>query len=825
LTIVRDGSLSGGLPAEVSTFVGRRRELVEVHRLLSTARLVTLIGCGGVGKTRLAQRVAARHERMVRDGVWFVGLGDLRNAEVPAPELRDRHAVAQLVATAVGVQVVSARPPVDQLIRHMSSRQALLVLDNCEHVPATSQVVFELLRACPQLRILATSREPLMVDGETVFEVPPLAVPLPERVREQPPGQRSESVELFVSRAEAVAPDFRVTEANAAAVDDICARLDGLPLAIELAAVRVRVLAPAQILERLADPFSLLNRGRWAGPSRQQTLAACLDWSFELCSPVERTLWARLAVFTGSFDLSAATGVCADEVLPPSELPDVLACLMDKSVLTRVADGPVPRYRMLQPIREYGYARLRERGDGPRLRRSHKEWYEQVVTSAAADWIGPRQAHWLSRLDHEEPNLAAAFDFCLTDPDEAEAAVRMALSLPSYWWLQGRLDTGLRWVQRALAGTTAQTSARAKGLLLQALLAVWHGDLAAGAAPLAEGRALAEHLQDDVARSHARHVEGTAAMYRGELGAAVERLEQAVELLSRTPHAELDLRLNVLTGLAVATEMTGNAARAAACQREILDITEARGECCYRSRAMWRTAMAAWQAGDTHRAQELVCDAIRLRRAHGLQDWYATALCMELLAWVEARLGRHRRAASLLGAADALWTDLDFPLASRKHLADPQAECYRITRAELGEDAFDAAWRRGRGLGRADALAYALGDSPPTRRSTPEPDYAPLSRRETEVALLVAEGLKNQEVAKRLVISRRTVENHVANIMEKLGFTSRVQIAAWAVQKRRSPSHPVPPDGRQAEPTESPRRSAAADPAPRSSRRPARVSP
>jgi non-specific serine/threonine protein kinase len=357
LPILRDKV--GNLRVGLTSFVGRRRELTEAKRLLSVARLVTLTGVGGVGKTRLALRVAANARRAFDDGVWLIELGELHDLEL----------LADTVVADLGLREQSSDPALELLAEHLADRRVLLVLDNCEHLVEAAAVLAEmLLRRCPDLRILATSHEPLGIGGEAVMRVLPLTVPDPDR----PPALQGlpgyDAITLFAARAEAAAPGFVLSEANQVTVTRICQRLDGLPLAIELAADRLRVLSPQQILDRLSDRYRLLTAGSRDAPARQQTLKLSIDWSYDLCEPVEQQLWARLSVFAGGFELDAAESLCTG-FLAPQDVLDVVARLVDQSILIREEAGAVARYRLLESLRDYGISKAagdrRGRGIAP----------------------------------------------------------------------------------------------------------------------------------------------------------------------------------------------------------------------------------------------------------------------------------------------------------------------------------------------------------------------------------------------------------------------------------------------------------------------------
>jgi predicted ATPase/DNA-binding CsgD family transcriptional regulator len=436
---------AGNLPTELTSFVGRRGEVAEVRRLLADFRLVTLTGAGGIGKTGLALRAAAGLVRAFPDGVWLVRLDQLRGKEL----------VAQAVASVLGLPQGTGDSPAASLAEFLAGRQLLLVLDNCEHlVDAAAKLTDQLLRAAAGVRVLATSRESLNIDAEKVVTVPPLAAPDPEQPLPTAQVGLFPAVQLFAERAGQAAPGFAVTEANVAAVAGICRRLEGLPLAIELAAGRTRVLSLKQIEDRLGDRLGLLTRGSRAGPARQQTLRASITWSYELCTEPERLLWARLSVFAGGFELDAVEGVCADHRLAAEDMLELLSALADKSILIAEHLDSGVRYRLPDTVREYGQERLQQAGERAALRRRHRDWHEQLVARADADWGSPQMTEWTARLAREYANVRAAQDFCQTEPGETETGLRIvAHCLEALAWLAG-------WGQRhelaaVLLGTAA----------------------------------------------------------------------------------------------------------------------------------------------------------------------------------------------------------------------------------------------------------------------------------------------------------------------------------------------------------------------------------
>jgi len=770
-TVERSGtSVARGraLPAEFTRFVGRRRELAEVKRLLSSSRLVTLTGIGGVGKTRLALRAAADLSRAFRDGVYLVELADLRD-----PALL-RHTVAG----ALGLREQASDWQTSSLVEYLAPRQVLLVLDNCEHlINGCAALAGELLRGCPQLRILATSGQSLGVGGENVVLVPSLAMPAPDGPPPTPKTlEQYEAVTLFVERASAAVPTFAVTEQNCAAVAALCRGLDGIPLALELAAVRLRALSPAEILDRLSSRYGLLTRGDPTALARQQTLRASMDWSWELCSAQEQSLWSRLAAFTGGFELDAVEGVCSDEHLPAAAVLDVVASLVNRSVLGREECGSHLRYRMLETIRQYGEEKLEEQGELGTCRRRHRDWYAELAARAEGDWISPRQLEWAARLRREHPNLRAALEFSVADPGEAAAGMRIASALEQHWVAWGMMSEGRHWLDRALAHPTATPVERARALRLDAWLALLQSDTNEATRMLVEARPLADAAGDDVARAYVLQTSGMLAMFQGDLSSAVDLLDQAMAVFRSAGHVMGQVHTAFLLGMNLG--LAGALERAIEAHRECLALTEPLGEFWFRSYSLWALGLDAWRTGDQRRAAALEKDSLRMKR--DLDDQVGIALCLEALAWLSGTEHDAERSPTLLGAADAIWRVVGMSLTEIPFFASYRAEGEAAARQRLPARAFEAAFRRGAQLTPADAIALALEEVVPARaKPATSEESTGLTRRELEIAELVAQGMSNKAIAGRLVISTRTVEAHVDHILTKLAFTSRSQIAAW----------------------------------------------
>ncbi|NGP07772.1 protein kinase [Rhodococcus sp. 14C212] len=759
---------TGSLPLELTSFVGRRHELAEAKNLLAGSRLVTLTGIGGVGKTRLAVRAAAAVQRDYADGVRLVELG----------ELRDGASLVEAVTAAVGVRDHSARPGREVLTEFLAPRQVLVVLDNCEHmVDAVAELAELLLRSCPRVRILATSREPLVLGGEAVLRVPPLAVPDPQRRLSLRGLPQYDAVKLFVERAAAAVPGFALTEDNAMAVAGICHRLDGLPLPIELAAARLRALSPEQILDRLTDRYTLLTRGSRGAPTRQQTLRWCIDWSFELCTAGEQLVWGRVAVFAGSFELDAAERVCG-EGLEAGELLDTLTSLVEKSILIREEHRSAVRFRMLETLREYGREKLEATGEDLAVRRRHRNWYEKLALGAEAEWISARQLDWIARLKWEQPNLREALEFSLDD--DPAAGLRIAAALYMFWASQGLYSEGRRWYDQLLARRSGPLTLEwVKALYCASVMANVQGDVHTGTALVEEARTLAAQTADPMMRAFVVFADGALALLNGDLVRARSRLETALAEFSE--RGDRTLEVAALYQLGTAYGLSGLPERAIECHERVLAITEMHGEKMYRSHSLWALGITVWQQHDTDRAVQLLEQALELNRQ--VRSPRGVAACLEALAWISFERRDACRAAVLMGAADGLAQAIGSSVVIHSNLVAYHKECAQKTRQKLGDKAFGAAHRKGEQFGFDAAIAYALNEQPPATSTLDADASARLTKRERQVAELIGEGLTNQAIARRLVISPRTAQGHVEHILTKLGFTSRTQVAAWVAEQ------------------------------------------
>jgi predicted ATPase/DNA-binding NarL/FixJ family response regulator len=756
--------------------VGRRSELSKVRRLLESNRLVTLTGPGGVGKTRLATQVAGRARRAFGDGVWLVELAALTD-----PEL-----VPSAVAGVLGVTDRSGRSVQAAVVDYLQDKRLLLVLDNCEHLlDACARLVGKLLAAAPGLWVLATSREPLRDDGEHAVSVAPLSVPDP---RSLPPGDLSEfeAVRLFAARARAVAPAFEVTRDNRVAVAGVCQRLEGIPLAIELAAARLRVLSVEQILARLDDRFRLLTNGRRLAPARQQTLRAALDWSFELCASAEQLLWARASVFAGGFDLEAAEAVCGGDGIDPGEVSDLLAGLLDKSILIRESGvRPGTLYGLLDTVRQYGWDRLVASGQEALLRGRHREYYRRLAGRAEAERVSAREVEWLLRLRRELPNLRLAMDSGLAKPGTAPAALEIVVAVRDLWY-GGRYREGQRWLTRALALDPRPTRVRAVGLADAGFLTLLLGDADASRRMLAEADTLADRLGDPAARAAVTYVFGQVALIGQppDLTRAMALTEDALA----AAHAVGDLRRVSLNLLQAATigGFVGDP-RATGYAEQCQALGETHGAEWTRAWGLLLLALVRYQQGDREQVATLLHQALPVQLL--VDDSWGAGNGLEILAWTAAAAGDYERAARLLGACHALNRRDGASIAEMGPFVEHHAVCVRGAQHALGEAAYTAAFDAGTRVTLEEAVSHALGErrtkhAMPSQRPAQSADDL-LTRREEQIAALVAQGLTNKDIATRLVISQRTAESHIEHVLTKLGFTTRAQIAKWFAGRHR----------------------------------------
>ena len=625
----------------ITRFVGRRRELADAKSAMSESRLVTLTGPGGVGKTRLAYELAERSRKAFRDGAWIVELASVT----------DESGVAPAVVSALAIPDQSNRAGVRKLVEHLERRRTLVVFDNCEHVlSAVAPLVDELLAESPGLRVLATSREPLGIAGEHVFVVPPLATPPLSGPHHADGLDQYEAVRLLIDRARDIAPEFTVTQDNSEAVAQLCNRLDGIPLAIELAATRLRALSITQIVARLDQRFQLLTSGTRVALPRQQTLRALIDWSYDLCGRPERLLWARLSTFTGGFDLEAAEHVCGVGDLAPVDIVDLLDRLVAKSILAVDRDGELIRYRQLMTVREYGAERLAASGELDNVRRRHRDHYLSRAQSMVERWCGPGQAAALATMRRDHPNLIAALEWSLATPGELDRGAELASRLRYHWIAGGFLSDGRRWLEHLLGALDPSSAERGDALWVAAWVALIQGDRDVAGVWLAESSERARVAGDRRLEAHTAQWTAIRHLFSGDTSSAIGGFEESI-----VRFVQLGDRASQLTAqfqLAMAQTYAGRHRDALGTCAEALALSSGHGERWAQAYSFWIRGVTRWHLDDGAGATSDAREALILQR--DFKDSICTALTIELLAWVEAGAKNFERAAQLAAAAAAV---------------------------------------------------------------------------------------------------------------------------------------------------------------------------
>jgi predicted ATPase/DNA-binding CsgD family transcriptional regulator len=825
------------LPQEPNSFVGRERELTELCELLGVTRALTLCGPGGIGKTRLALRVGHTMSAEFPDGGYFVDLGDLWQPDLVIPQ----------VASALGISEEPGRPLLDTLADAVASRRLLLILDNCEHlIDACAAVCQRLLDASPGLSLIATSREPLRVAAETVWQVPPLAV-APAELDGAEDASRYEALRLFADRAAASLPGFAIGPANASAVASLCRALDGVPLAIELAAARVRALSVEQIAERLGDRFALLTTGHRTAPPRHRTLRATIDWSHELLNPEEQVLLRRFSVFAG-WSLEMAEKVCADEQIPAAGILDLTAALVDKSLV--VVDAEVlgqARYRLLDTIREYAVGRLAEAAEAKTFQLRLRDYTVAVAERSLAIGLAWIPAPWSARVDvfrrydAEVGNVWQVLSGCLADGD-AETGLRICNAVRPCWLVRGTFAEGSEWLgsfldldtpevsprvrgagllgraqltlssDPALAGSLAEDGLAlcraagddfwtASGLNLLAEVALHTGHVDDAAARADEALSIAQAAGDGWNEGYALGVKAAIAGVNGNLREAQQLAKDSIAVMRRIDQQWGTAR--ALLGLGDLARLRGDPGDARRRYLEALAILreiDARPEIARCLAGLGRVAM---DLGAIPLARTHLAESLRLSHSTGARIGVARGL--EAFAALAVHEERPELAVQLTAAATALRDVAGLPA-----LPGARKEKYLASARHLGVPAIARLWARGLAMTSDQAVALALDIGPETPNTvaltalgsdqvpTAPPDM--LTPREREVVALVAIGRSNKAIAADLFISTATAARHVANILGKLGFNSRAQIAAWAADRQPYISEPGedPPSVRQA---------------------------
>lgn len=755
----------GNLPAEATSFVGRRRELAEVRQKLSVARVVSLVGPGGVGKTRLAIRSAGDLGRGFRAGAWLVGLA----------EVRDPTLVIHAVMAALDLRAQGALDPRPVLLGYLHDKELLLLVDNCEHLlEVVAELVSLIVSVAPGVRILTTSREPLSVAGEHVIPIPPLELPSAHGAETLSRLRQNEAVTLFVERAGAASGTFELSDANRTAVADVCRRLDGLPLALELAAVRTRVLSVEQILERLNDRFRLLVGGDRAALPRHQTLQTAIDWSYDLLADHERVLLRRLCVFAGRFTLQDVEEVCVSEEAARGAVLEALSSLVDKSLVVKEDARGVACYRLHETMREYASRRL----DDARERQTVEErCTHYFVSTCQATALASRfmLLDWLARMDLEIDNIRAVLRRCVVQGDIARG-IDLATSL-SWYWITRAQSEGVAWLDELLASGASTPDTMAWSNFLRGFLGVLQGDWVAARPALERAIATARSADLPIQLVNALAMSSIAENLAGNHAEALRVLDEA----GRVPVAPDDVpsRVAVLQARSLNAVFEGDVDVLLAAATEGARLSRAVGDLYAQHMMELNLGGAALLAGDMAESRQHYEEGLRI--AFLVDDRIGQAYMVAALGFHAAINGRPGIAARLLGASETI--RLSAGATVMAPLAPFIASAEESATQALGTARFRIEFEAGRGLAREAAVRLALGEA--DAAGTPPSDGGgyELGPRQLEVAQLVAKGLSNRQIASQLFLSERTVDSHVRTIFNKLGFNSRAQIAGWVASR------------------------------------------
>ncbi|WP_194793317.1 ATP-binding protein [Raineyella fluvialis] len=762
-------SPSPKLATALTSFIGREELVCHVVELVHQRRLVTLVGPGGIGKTRLATELCAEVEHEFPDGGVVVTLDAVSD---PAD-------VAWRTASSVEVIDQSLQDPVAQVLGHLRHRQLLLVLDNCEHLlEAAAGLAKEILRECPGVRIVATSREPLGIAGEQVLVVPPLQVP--DSCADLDAVRESEAVRLLVDRADRAGAHLVVGPDNCAQVVELCTHLDGMPLAIELAAARLRALGVGDLLDRLDQRFSLLKGSPRDVLPRHRTLEALIGWSYDLCTPAERLLWSRLSVFRGGADLEAVEIVAGFGAIDPGDVIDLLDGLVAKSVLiAEPADG-FTYYRQLVTMRDYGERVAVRSGEWEDLRRRHAMLALERSGQMHREWAGPHQAQWLRRARRDVAEIVAAMDWGISDPAGHDTAAGIASNLRYFWAGGHNMAAGRYRLERVLALPDVAAPQRCECLLVLFWVVMLQGDHADGARVLEEARVLATDLGDRRRLAEVDTWGGLHCLFGGDPAAGVELYQRGIAVLREV--GDIAAMQAAMFQLALCQIYSGDPAGGGETCAQILAESRRNGEAWVKAYALWVTGIVHWRQGDLAGVRAYATEALRLQEV--FEDGICTPHVLLLACQVVMAAGEVRRAARLQGAADALWraqgTGID---AFGPGLAgDARESRERILRV-LGREEAEALMAQTADLDLREAITVGLAELALTPVEAPV--EVGLTKRETQVAELVAEGLSNKQIAARLTISIRTVDGHVERILAKFGVTSRGQVGLRLHETRR----------------------------------------
>ena len=726
-----EGSLKTNLPVPLTSFIGREREIEELKRLLSTTRLLTLMGAGGIGKTRLALHVARDLTRAYQDGVWWVELAPVKNGRF----------VPEAVAQVLGVKESTARSLTDSLAHFLRDKEALLVLDNCEHViEASTRLAAELLSQCDHLQVLTTSREALGVTGETTFRVPVLTFPLLGHLPQLQNLNDFESIQLLVERATAIHPELGLTQENSFALTQICHRLDGIPLAIELAAASSKIFSLPEIAARLDDRFNLLTHGSRTALPRHQTLRALVEWSYDLLSESERILWRRLSVFIGGWTLEGAEAICSDDILQKPKVPELLSHLVDKSLVIVNQQNASTRFQMLETIRQYGQELAQASGEMSAIRRNHLAYFLAIAETAGRKLLTSEQKKWFARLDADYDNLRAAFEWAIET--DITSALRLSVALGQYWEVRGNISEGRAALEHALQPAVSMPKdIRAEGLRWLAKFAARQGDYSQTKAPLEESLEISRELGDKEGILRSLHDSGMVFSLQGDYTAAKNSYETALvlakEIDDKRETAALTTSLGnvanymgdyetarryqeesvsifrdigdkfglfiALNNLGIALEGQGDVSGARHCYEASIRTAYELGEKNLVAYALNGLAHVLYLQDELTEANRRYRESLRIAQEIG--EKRCIAYCIEGFAKIAFRVGNPSQAAQLLGAAASLRQAIGAPLNPAEQVELDQD--VNVTRNQLGEKMFDSAYAAGGAMTLEQTIEFA----------------------------------------------------------------------------------------------------------------------